>query len=85
MSISLSCHQQKAISGQCGDMKRDLIIVLTFAENLSGTRKMIPDSATQLQCFSLYRVVVTEHEQYRMKSSATCSLYVNNRKSKKEV
>ena len=37
------------------------------AEDLLGTRKLIPDLATWLQCFCIYMAVVTEHEPDRVK------------------
>lgn len=43
-------------------------IVVVWAEDLSGTRKLILDLATWLQCFCIYMAVVTEHEPERLKS-----------------
>ena len=42
-------------------------IVLVRAEDLTGTRKLIPDLGTWLQCFALYMAVVMEKEPERTK------------------
>lgn len=43
-------------------------IVIIRAEDLAGSKKMIPDLATWLQCFCIYAAVITEHEPARTKS-----------------
>ena len=40
-------------------------VIVERAEDLSGSRKMIPNLATWLQCFALYMVVVTDKEPDR--------------------
>ena len=40
-------------------------VIVVRAEDLSGSRKMIPDLATWLQCFALYMAVVTDKEPDR--------------------
>ena len=40
-------------------------VIVVRAEDLSGSRKMIPNLATWLQCFALYMVVVTDKEPDR--------------------
>lgn len=40
-------------------------IIVVRAEDLSGTRKMIPDLATWLQCFAVYMAVITNKEPDR--------------------
>lgn len=37
-------------------------IVIIRAEDLAGSKKMIPDLATWLQCFCIYAAVIIEHE-----------------------
>ena len=43
-------------------------IVIIRAEDLAGSKKMIPDLATWLQCFCIYATIITEHEPARTKS-----------------
>ena len=43
-------------------------IVVVRAEDVNGTRKLIPDLATWVQCFSLYMAVITEKDPGRTKS-----------------
>ena len=40
-------------------------IIVVRAEDLSGTRKMIPDLATWLQCFAVYMAAITNKEPDR--------------------
>ena len=37
-------------------------VIVVRADDLSGSRKMIPDLATWLQCFALYMVVLTKNQ-----------------------
>ena len=45
----------------------DSYIMVIRAEDLAGTRKLISDLATWLQCFAVYMAVVTEHDPGRTK------------------
>jgi hypothetical protein len=46
----------------------DSHIMVIRADDLAGTRKLIPDLATWIQCFAVYMGVVTEHDPGRTKS-----------------
>ena len=43
-------------------------IVIIRAEHLAGSKKMIPDLATWLQCFCIYTPIIIEHELAHTKS-----------------
>lgn len=43
-------------------------IVVIRAEDLAGTKKLIPDLATWLQCFAIYMAVITDNDPARTKS-----------------
>ena len=51
-------------------------IVLVRVEDLTGTRKLIPDLATWLQCFALYMAAVTEKEPERTKNLLACMVSI---------
>ena len=43
-------------------------IIVIRAEDLAGSRKLIPDLATWLQCFCIYAAAIAEHELDRIRS-----------------